>query len=366
MISLFVLFARKFSHYLERISLSFPICARTFFLSRRIAIARIFAFSCQWMSLSCPSMGFFMLPIDCLLETESEMLFMHYFTSGKRNLHPKRFSLSSPRSRQRLLFSRLLLPFLLCMLLFSGIVNTGTLIISQAHAASRPLVPARATTTLGKFLAQKAPSLQPFVYPKEPPLSRWAKELQKNTAKILPSSEPVHMLPLLQTFSPTFLTSSTTATANPIQVHGSDGRLTVSIPVGAIDASQATLTNQATSANTRQLASSIQAQGLHLTITQISGISTGNLDSLGFYRFQFSDAQGHILTGIRLRHPVTIQFHYARQDLVGLGIDPGKLLLTWPEQIHQAIAAKQSTNELSIPMSNNATTQTLTAQTLVM
>lgn len=134
------------------------------------------------------------------------------------------------------------------MLLFSGILNTGTLLISEAHAASRPLVPARATTTLGKFLAQKAPSLQPFVYPKEQPLSRWAKELQKNTAKILPSSEPVHMLPLQQTFLPTFLTSATTATTSPIQVHGSDGRLSVSIPAGAIDASQATLTNQTTAA----------------------------------------------------------------------------------------------------------------------
>ncbi len=173
------------------------------------------------------------------------------------------------------------------------------------------------------------------------------------------------MTPLHQVFSPAFLTTTTSAMSGPLQVHGSDGRLTVSIPAGAIDASQATMANQVTAANKRLVASAVQAQGLHLTITQLSGISTGDIDSLGFYQFQFSDAQGHILSGLRLRHPLTIQFHYSQQDLTGLGLDPGKLLLTWPEQVDQAVASKQSTSGLSAVMSNNTATQTLTAQTMV-
>ena len=87
------------------------------------------------------------------------------------------------------------------------------------------------------------------------------------------------------------------------------------------------------------------------------------MDSLGFYQFQFSDAQGHVLTGIRLRHPITIQFHYTPADLQGLGLDPGKLLLTWPAEINQAVTAKTSVSGWSVPMSNNAATHTLTAQT---
>ncbi|MBV9615506.1 MAG: hypothetical protein JO031_08625, partial [Ktedonobacteraceae bacterium] len=254
----------------------------------------------------------------------------------------KLFISSPPRSRQRLILSRIVFPFLLFLLLFSGVLNTGMLAVPQAHAASRPPAPARATTTLGKFLAQKPPSLHPFVYPKEQPISPWAKELQKNTPKVLPGAEPAHMTPLHQNFSPAFLASSASATQGTLQMRGSDGRLTVSIPAGAIDASQATLASKSS------VAGAVQAQGLQLTITQLSGISTGNTDSLGSYQFQFSDAQGHILSGIRLRHPLTIQFHYALQDLEGLGLDPGKLLLTWPEQFNQAVAAKQSTTGLSV------------------
>jgi hypothetical protein len=279
--------------------------------------------------------------------------------SRKRHRHsPPDFIFALPRSRQRWLLPRIAFPFLLALLLFSGLLGNGVLSVPQAHAAVvSPTPPMRAITTLGKFLAQKAPTLHPFVYPKEQPVSRFAKEQQKNTAKALPSSEPIHMLPLQQAVSPAFLAASTVAGTAPLQVHGSDGRLMVSIPAGAIA--------QATTASKASAASTVQAQGVHLTITQNLGISTGNVDSLGFYQFQFSDAQGHVLTGIRLRHPITIQFHYASADLQGLGLDPGKLLLTWPEQINQAVAAKGSTSGLSVPMSNNATTQMLTAQTSV-
>lgn len=285
---------------------------------------------------------------------------MNALSSSKRDPHSMAFPVP-PRSRQRVLLSRVIVAFLLGLLLFSGIIGNGVLATPAAHAAVRPPTPpARATTTLKKFLAQKAPSLHPFVYPKEQPVSPFAKEQQKNTAKALPSSEPIQMKPLQQAVTPTFLSSSTAVGRAPLQIHGSDGRLSVSIPAGAIDASQATI------ANKTSVAPAIQAQGLHLTITQQSGISTGNIDSLGFYQFQFSDAQGRVLTGIRLRHPITIQFHYAPADLQGLDLDPGKLLLTWPEQVQQAVAAKTSTSGLSVPMSNNATTHTLTAQTTVL
>ncbi|MBV9711282.1 MAG: hypothetical protein JO011_10265, partial [Ktedonobacteraceae bacterium] len=48
-----------------------------------------------------------------------------------------------------------------------------------------------------------------------------------------------------------------------------------------------------------------------------------------------------------------------------MGLDPGKLLLTWPEQFNQAVATRQSTRGLSVGMTNDAATRTLTAQTMV-
>ena len=287
-------------------------------------------------------------------------LFMRSLSSEKQDFHAKSLLLSAPRSPQRVLLSRVIFSLLLGLLLCSGMLGTGGFAVPQAHAAVRPLAPpARATDTVGTFLAQHAPSLHPFVYPKEPPVSAWANELQKNTAKALPSSEPGHMAPLQQDIAPAMLTASPTASTTPLQMQGSDGRLTVRIPAGAIDASQAT-------ANKTLVASTVQAQGLHLTITQLSGISMGNVEALGRYQFQFSDAQRHPLSGVRLRHPITLQFHYDPADLHGLGLDPGSLLLTWPVEINQALAAKQTPGGLSTPMSNDAATHTLTAQTSVL
>src|ERR1019366_4909904 len=159
-------------------------------------------------------------------------------TSRKRHRYSTPTFLSSPsRSPQRWLLSRIAFPFLLALLLFSGFLGNGVLSVPQAHAAVvSPTPPAHATTTLGTFLAQKAPTLHPFVYPKEQPVSRFAKEQQKSTAKALPSSEPIHMAPLQQSITPASLAASTAAGTAPLQVHGSDGRLTVSIPAGAIDA----------------------------------------------------------------------------------------------------------------------------------
>src|SRR5450432_312734 len=171
---------------------------------------------------------------------------MNPLVSRKRHDHAPPVFLSAPSPlRQRRLLSRIACPFLLCLLLFSGVVGNGVF-TPQAHASVVSLPPpARATTTLGKFLAQKAPALQPFVYPKEQPVSRFARELQKNTAKVLPSSEPIHMTPLQQAVSPAFLASSAGTGTTPLQIHGSDGRLTVSIPAGGIDASGATTATKA-------------------------------------------------------------------------------------------------------------------------
>ncbi len=314
---------------------------------------------CLAVRSSACSYALFVLSDDRLFWQKVIYFRMKPHTSRKRYHHSPRLFVSPPfHSPQRRLFSRIALPFLLCLLLFSGALGNGVL-TPQAHAAVvSPPPPAHATTTIGKFLAQKAPALKPFVYPKEPPMARFAKEQSKNLSKPLPSSEPIHMTPLQQVVTPAFLASSATTTTAPLQLHGSDGRLTVSIPAGAIDASGAV------SATTKaSVASMVQAQGVHLTITQRLGISTGNMNSLGFYQFQFSDAQGHALTGIRVRHPITIQFHYAPADLQGLGLDPGTLLLTWPTEINQAVAAKTSVSGWSVPMSNNAATHTLTVQT---
>src|ERR1700737_4149073 len=127
---------------------------------------------------------------------------MNPLTSRKHYRSSPSLFLAS-RSRQGRLLSRVVLPFLLALLLFSGVLGNGVLSVPQAHAAVvAPIPPARATTTLGKFLAQKAPALHPFVYPKEQPIASLAKDLQKNIARVLPSSEPIHMTPLQQVVAP--------------------------------------------------------------------------------------------------------------------------------------------------------------------
>gem|GEM_PF-4730375 len=119
------------------------------------------------------------------------------------------------------------------------------------------------------------------------------------------------------------MTATPTASATPLHLQGSDGRLTVTIPPGALDSSQATL-----SSSHANVASALVQSGVVLTITQLTGHSVDNVDSLGKYQFQFADPQGHALSGLRLLQPVTIQYHYQPGEIEQMGLEPGSLLLT--------------------------------------
>jgi len=318
---------------------------------------------------------------------------------------------------------RLILPLLLSLSLFSSLLSNVP--VATAHATATALHAPKATQTFGKFLAHKAPTHKAFVNPKQPP-SRWARELLKDPPKVLPSTEPVTMHALRQSLSPAYLTSTaltpaatgtptvtrtsatsalmgtpattgtpaatttpaTTGTsavtatptptatptatatpaataiptatatpASPLHLQSSDGRLTVTIPPGALDASQATLTSSHVT-----VASALMQSGVVLTINQLVGHSIDNVDSLGQYQFQFTDAQGHALSGLRLHAPLTIQYHYQPGEIQQMGLDPGSLLLTWPVEIRAALAANTPTTGLVVPMLNDAATQTLTAQ----
>jgi hypothetical protein len=254
--------------------------------------------------------------------------------------------------------------------------------------------------------------------------NRFAKEQAQNPAKVLPSTEPVKMQALHQTLSPAFLVNTgpppavttlpaTTATpttkgtpaatgtattkgtvaatgtvtatqtppatgspavtatptasatpaatpatpATPLHLQGSDGRLTVTIPPGALDSSQATL-----SSSHATVASALMQSGVVLTITQVTGHSVDNVDSLGKYQFQFADPQGNALSGLRLLQPLTIQYHYQPGEIEQMGLEPGFLLLTWPVEIRAALDANKPTTGLVVPMHNDAATHTLSAQ----
>jgi hypothetical protein len=141
-----------------------------------------------------------------------------------------------------------------------------------------------------------------------------------------------------------------------LRVVGSDAggvRLEVIIVPGSLDLSKA-----ATAKGT--------APQLPLTIsvTQQSGHFVGMTTSLGTFQVQITDAQGQLVNGITLRSPASFVLHYRKKELQQLDLEPGSLLMTWPTltSSSDAITAKNAV----IPMSNDASASTLTAQSLVL
>src|SRR6266487_4380986 len=252
---------------------------------------------------------------------------------------PDRPHLYRPASlRSRFTPMRLILPLLLSLSLFSSLLSNVP--VATAHATATALHAPKATQTFGKFLAHKAPT--PPATPGTSAVTATPPAPATPTATATPAA--------------TAIPTATATPASPLHLQSSDGRLTVTIPPGALDASQATLTSSHVT-----VASALMQSGVVLTINQLVGHSIDNVDSLGQYQFQFTDAQGHALSGLRLHAPLTIQYHYQPGEIQQMGLDPGSLLLTWPVEIRAALAANTPTTGLVVPMLNDAAPQTLTA-----
>lgn len=225
--------------------------------------------------------------------------------------------------------------------------------------------------TLQQFLQEGQPNpiyRQPFIFPKTPPPVHLAKgEQLANLQQLPPSAEPPTMKPLQVTLSSAFLTGTSSPTATgtpstnagtpPLDLLGSDQRLEVQIPPAAFDLAQA---------KTAQGAPLPAGSALTLSISEVHGYFVGQVDVLGQYTVQITDAQGVAVQGFRLKQPITILYHYDPQVIADLGLDPGRLLLCWPEQIAAARAAHQPWNAYALPLRNDASTHTLSAQSSVL
>ena len=139
--------------------------------------------------------------------------------------------------------------------------------------------------------------------------------------------------------------------STPLVFHGSDGRLEVQIPRNALDLTHATVAG-----------GTAPVAPLSLQISQISGHTANEDIVLGTYTVQIVDSQGHIVQGITFRQPATIVYHYKTDELVQMGVGADPLFVSQPQSIADARAANQSTTPYVNVMTNNRTSQTLTAQ----
>ncbi|HZR38988.1 MAG TPA: hypothetical protein VFB12_02645, partial [Ktedonobacteraceae bacterium] len=156
----------------------------------------------------------------------------------------------------------------------------------------------------------------------------------KTSPKTVKSAEPAKMQPIKLALTGTQLTATQTGTA--LTQLGSDKRLEVQVPPGSLDASKAQVAGNTTSAGVVTTAGS----GLTLQVTQHSGHTVGVSSVLGVYDLSFVDAQGHTVQGVNPRKAITLVYHYQPKELQSLGIDPGRVSLSWPTLIAAARKAK--------------------------
>ncbi|MBA2288281.1 MAG: hypothetical protein H0W02_22630, partial [Ktedonobacteraceae bacterium] len=245
---------------------------------------------------------------------------------------------------------------LLAIFLLSDVLTGWATLIPAAHAAALAPPTAQSQVTFQQFLklSQKQHQTTPFAFPRQVPQSRnTAGEKLSDPTKLPPSAEPATMTPLSQPLTTSFLASTTGGT--PLVLKSSDQRLEVQIPSGALDVSQASIAG-----------GSKPGGALTLHVSQLHGHFAGQVSMLGSYSMQVVDAAGHPVTGIRLRTPVAFVYHYQPSEIALLGLDPDRLLMSWPDLTFAARQAHQSFSAFTIPLHNDARTHTLTGQSTVL
>ncbi len=185
-----------------------------------------------------------------------------------------------------------------------------------------------------------------------------APKTKAKAAKVPPSVEPAKMKPIRQALSPKETAAALDQAGTPLKLTGSDQRLEVQVPAGAVDVTQAQLT--------KGVAPAGGTSSLTLQVTQRSGHQSGIMNVLGTYDLGVVDSQGQTVQGLHTRTPVTIIYHYQPKELVALGINSDRVVLTYPDLLAAANKAKTSTKGLVIPMTNDAKNHTLTAQTTML
>ena len=260
------------------------------------------------------------------------------------------------RKTRRLTWRTFVWPAFLPLIILSGIlVNffpTQHVFAAPAASSSTP-----GHNTFQQFLAEgqkSKASHSTFVYPKpKTPLKSGGIVPPK------PSAEPLTMQPLSATLSASALSPQVAGlSVKPLDLKSSDSRLEVQVPNGAIDLTHATNAKGARFNVT-------SGTSVTLRISEVHGYLPGELPELGAYQVQVLDAQGNALHHVVLRTPLTFVYHYQPAALAALHLNPNQMFLAWPQLIATARTNKHSTSNLLIPLKNNATTYTLTAQSQV-
>jgi len=224
------------------------------------------------------------------------------------------------------------------------------------------------------------------------PMSKQEQASLNTPLQLPPSAEPPTMQPIKQALSAAFLVGAP-GTA-PLDLISSDHHLEVQIPAGAFDLSHASVSGEnsrtkppttptpgatpaATGGPTVTATPSPTASPptmphatisgpLTLVINEQHGEFVGEMNQLGQYQWQMLDAHGHLVSGITLRHPLTIRYHYQPAQITGLDLDPGEIFLNWPDLAAVDRAAHRSTTQDAAHFTNDPATDTLTAQSGVL
>jgi len=123
---------------------------------------------------------------------------------------------------------------LMLLLLLSQVLGSWGFLVKPAEAASMGVRPsAPANMTFQQYLKEGQQS-KAYHGPVIPPVRKQtATGPSTNYANLPPSAEPATMQPITQALSPAFLSGS--AGASAFDLKGSDGRLEVLVPPGALD-----------------------------------------------------------------------------------------------------------------------------------
>ncbi len=194
----------------------------------------------------------------------------------------------------------------------------------------------------------RGPLIRPQSAPPVPDKTK-IKPINYDTLK---SAEPATMKPITLTLTPAFLQGG--SNAQPLDVTGSDTRLEIQIQPGSFDLSHAFV----------QKGTKVSGS-ITLKLIQNFGHYAENVSLLGQYSLQAFDQTGQLITGIRLRTPITFIYHYQQWEMTNLGVDPGHLFLLWPDLIYTARQTHQSLRGLMIPLVEDAKAHSLTARTTV-
>jgi RHS repeat-associated protein len=299
----------------------------------------------------------------------------------------------------------------LFILLLSQLLSNGPFVgASVAFAATKPK-PVPAHTTYQSFLQlarQSAAKQKPIRWsqPTTPsPLTKQEQQWMNTPHTLPPSAEPPTMQPIKQTLSTAFLSGS--PDTPPLDLTSSDHHLEVQIPAGAFDLSHASVSggNSSTKHPSTQPTSTptpgvtptatppttggptvtatptitpspttpatpttppVGISGpLMLVISEQHGQYAAEMNQLAQYQWQILDAHGHLVSGITLRHPITINYHYQISELNSLDLDATQIFLSWPDLAYADQKVHRSTAQDVVLFTNDTATETLTAKSNV-